>query len=401
MHKRTVLITSSTYPLDERDPSPRFVHELARRLAKHFRVYVLAPSTPESVPVVRYDGVVILRHRYFFKSLELLAQRNGMIENLKRQPLLLLLVPLYCVAQLAYLRRIRKRIHVDIINAHWLYPQTLIAILGRMAGFLSQPILGTVHGGDLFSLKMLAPLKQFVLNRSDHSMVVGCHMKRYCELKLGIKESRVSVRSMGVDLKGQFTNQGLERNKDFIFVGRLAEKKGISVLLEAISLLALRNRRVGLSVIGGGDDLPLVKKRVDALGLIDQIQFLGKLPNSALPSHLNEHRFFIFPSIVAENGDQEGMPLSPVEAQGCGCIVISSDLDSTSDYLEHGKTGFTFKAGSSESLADMLEYVLDSGIDLEKISDEARQSAVQHFDWENVVLEYVNQLTKLIRENEG
>ena len=93
MEKRTVLVLASTYPsFLENDVTPRFVHDIAKRLTTRFNVIVSTPHLPQSKCFEVRDEVRIYRYRYFLKRYEHLAD-GAMLPNIKNNPLLLLQVP--------------------------------------------------------------------------------------------------------------------------------------------------------------------------------------------------------------------------------------------------------------------------------------------------------------------
>lgn len=400
MKKPTLLISTSTYPLCSDEPSPRFVHELASRLSQYYRVVVLAPSVNSGKLVSRIDRVVIVRHRYFVKRFEILAQRNGMLENIRQSPIILFLLPFYIVSQLHYLLYLNRRLKPSAINAHWLYPQGLIAVVSRLLGIVKAPLVCTVHGGDLYSLPRLNIIKKFVINRCDSVCVVGKHMVEFIQNTLGARPLRLHWRSMGADLSDRFT-PGIPPlvQKDFVFVGRMAEKKGVPVLLNAIKILSDRNVDCFLTLVGGGEQLVEMKMLAKKLTINHMLHFCGRVSHLELPSLLRGHRYFIFPSVIAKSGDQEGMPLSPVEAQGCGCVVIASDLVSTPEYVINEKTGYTFPAGDAVALADVLQRALRiSPEKYQSLQEAGRASAISKYDWSAVCSFYVNEIDSLLSQ---
>src|SRR5690606_26031112 len=104
-------------------------HELARRLTQRFRVIVLAPHAQGAKRREMLDGVEIRRYRYAPERLETLVNDGGIVTNLRRASWKYLLVPGFVLIQAWQAWRLVSRRRVDVIHAHWLIPQGLIAAL--------------------------------------------------------------------------------------------------------------------------------------------------------------------------------------------------------------------------------------------------------------------------------
>ena len=131
--KPTLLVLTSTYPRWADDPEPGFVHELAKRLTNHFRVIVLGPHAPGASATEVLDGVEGVRYRYAPDRLETLVNDGGIVTNLRRDKWKLLLVPGFVLAQSWCTWRLVRTGSVDVIHAHWLIPQGLIAAMLRLS----------------------------------------------------------------------------------------------------------------------------------------------------------------------------------------------------------------------------------------------------------------------------
>lgn len=397
--KASILISASTYPISNEDATPRFVHELAKRLKSKYRVFVLAPALPGSVNISRFDGVCVIRHQYFFKNWQVLTHRNGMLDNLKHNRFLYALVPFLVASQILALRCLTNRIRPSLINAHWIYPQGLAARLSMLFNWVKCPLVVSVHGGDIYSLKKLNFLKRWILKGSQLTLLVGKNMLGFAEVDLRLPRQHLAVRSMGVDLQEKFRllTPLSERKGEFIYVGRIAEKKGIPTLIEACEQLLKLREDFTVSIVGGGDKLEAYREQVFAKNLSNNVIFMGKMNHNQLPQQLNAHKFFLFPSIVTSSGDQEGMPLSPVEAQGCSCVVISSDNPAAHEYIESGVSGLLFRMGDSNALANVMNQALNlSDEERRKLAESGRSHALKHFDWQRVCDDYFDHFSRAI-----
>ena len=203
-NKEKILITATTFPLNETDSQPRFILNLARTLNQYYQTHVLVPRGKGARQQERIEGVNVTRYPYFFRSLESLVYGGGILENLKQSKAAYLQIPFLFLAQFLAVFSIVKREKIQLVNAHWIIPQGLIAILVKKLLIKNLKVVITSHGADLFSLrgKLLTRLKKWVLESADGVIVVSSAMKRFCYDEIKVKpQADIQVRSMGVDLE--------------------------------------------------------------------------------------------------------------------------------------------------------------------------------------------------------
>ena len=397
-----VLVAASTFPRWENDSEPAFVFELSRRLSDSFDITVLAPRSPGSKETETIAGLGVIRFPYFLKPWENLATHSGGIVNrLRANPFNYLLVPFFLIGLFLAIFRLLRTEQFDMIHAHWIVPQGLAVVLAVALLRKKIPVICTSHGGDLYTLrgKFFRLLKQRVIERCDALTVVSRAM-RETVVEMGVSPDKVEVISMGVDLVHFYTpDPSVHRsNRELLFVGRFVEKKGLHVLLSAMPKIIEKYPDVHLTVAGDGPLKGQVKQITRRNGLSDKVHFLGMLPQSELPALYRRAAIAVFPFIIAESGDQEGLGLVVVEAMGCECPVIASSLPALKDTVEHGKTGLLFEPGNPEILAQEIIQAFQNPEKRAKMAVNARQYVLERFDWGNVAGQYAGLYFKHIRD---
>ena len=139
-----------------------------------------------------------------------------------------------------------------------------------------------------------------------------------------------------------------ERRREFVFLGRLVEEKGLDILLRALSRLRQRELRPQLTVVGSGPELEKWQDLTRHLDLDDQVQFRGPQTGSELAATLNQHQTLVVPSRYDE-------PFGVVALEGiaCGCAVIASSGGGLPEAV--GPCGITFRNGDIAALEQALE----------------------------------------------
>jgi glycosyltransferase involved in cell wall biosynthesis len=401
--KPHILVLTSTFPRWENDPKPAFVFELSRRLKTYFDITVLCPRTPGAKDQENMAGLQVIRHPYFFRNLENLTnQDGGILHQLTSNSLNYLLVPFFLMGQIRAIIKLIRKEKIDAVHAHWIIPQGFAASIALMITRKSLPLICTSHGGDLYGLQgiIFEQIKRWIIKRSQHLTVVS-HAMKDTVVDMGIPEHKVAVISMGVDLKEKFvpTSHNIRASKMLLFVGRLVEKKGLNILIDAMPRILARFPDVQLTVAGSGPLEANLRKQCRSLGLTDQVAFLGSQPQSKLPGLYQQAAMAVFPFIRAKDGDQEGLGLVVIEAMGCGCPVIASDLPAVRDTVKHGKTGWSVTPGDSIVLADRIITALENPDQLRNMADPARNRVVELFDWQIVAKNYTRCINAVLTEN--
>ena len=145
--------------------------------------------------------------------------------------------------------------------------------------------------------------------------------------------------------------EGVERDRDFIFVGRLVSDKGVDTLLEAFAEVVKTRPESRLTIVGGGDDEPALRELKKRLELDANVEFAGVQRGEALARLLNGHRVMVVPSRW-----EEPYGIVALEGLACGCFVVGSERGGLKDAI--GPGGLTFPNGDAESLATAMRKSL-------------------------------------------
>ncbi len=401
MRKRPVLLVlASTYPRWRGDYEPGFTHELTKRLAEDFDVIAVVPSAPGAASHEILDGVEVIRYRYAPRCFETLVNDGGIVANLRRHRWKLLLVPTFVLAQAWRAWRVLRIRQVDLIHVHWLLPQGLVATWLQVLSRRALPYLVTSHGADLFALRgpWLRALKRHVVRRAEAVTVVSQAMRDELA-RLGADAGKVTVRSMGVDLAERFTpDESVERaSHELLFVGRLVEKKGLRHLIDAMPAILAAFPMAGLTVAGFGPEESVLRQQVRKLGLEASVSFIGAVPQADLPTLYRRASVFVAPFVQASSGDQEGLGLVVVEALGCGCPIVASDLPATRDVMLDTTAYVRVLPGDSDALARAVTDIFIRSEIYRRGVEACREPLMQRFDWHAVSRDYARMLKACLR----
>jgi glycosyltransferase involved in cell wall biosynthesis len=129
-------------------------------------------------------------------------------------------------------------------------------------------------------------------------------------------------------------------------VGTFKRQKGHEYLVAATAEVAPRDARLHVLLVGDGELLPDIRRRVTAAGLDDRVHFLGTRRD--VPALLAASDSFVLPSLW------EGLPVALVEAMASGLPVIATEVSGTSQVMVPGRTGWLVPPGDASRLAEAM-----------------------------------------------
>ena len=387
-------------------PTPRepdldiFTAQLADALSIRYRISVVRP-----VPwCPDLAGVRNLRVGRAYAGLPF-AYRRGNIEVFHPRYLLAPKTPLILQSWLQFvfisrfMRRLHREKHVDAINAHWIYPDGVAAT--RIAESIDTPILLTALGSDI------NVSGEFKWRRRQISRALGTAKgasgvsRALAErlIALGSPPYRTHYIPNGVN-KALFTpaqteeravlchNVGLDSTRRYlIFVGRLHPVKGLTYLVEALSILHQDGRLdFDTLLIGGGELENALRTAIDERGLEKLVRLVGEVSHSAVRDWLRIGHAFCLPSLM------EGMPNVVLEALACGLPVVASSVGAIPDVV-NSESGILVPPGDRDAIAEALDQVMGRSWDRGRI---ARDSGTP--DWYAVAEMYAKAIDEIIAE---
>ena len=274
----------------------------------------------------------------------------------------------------------------------------MIALLARTLTRSRAKVLCTSHGGDLYGLKgaVFSRVKKMVADACDHLTVVS-HSMRVDLMKLGVESRKVSVIPMGVDLRRRFVPPSVpSRAESLLFVGRLVEKKGLRYLLEAMPKILKRFPRSTSRWSETARAVSNLEKLASDFGLRARVRFLGALKNEELPAVYQRAGIVVFPSMVSDDGDREGFGLVLVEALGCGCACVVTDLPAMMDIVQNNRTALVVRQKKPGELADAISTLLSNAGLQSAMAEEGRKHVLKHFDWDIIAEQYRSTVLRLM-----
>lgn len=200
----------------------------------------------------------------------------------------------------------------------------------------------------------------------------------------------------GIDVsRYRFTPRPPQTTHLVLAVGRLVEKKGFATLLNACDILKRRQLPISCVIVGEGplrNPLTLLQWR---LGLSDCVRFVGQYPHEMVVTLMECADVFVVPSVIASDGDRDGLPNVILEAAALGAPIVASRLPGIAEFVEDEVTGLLVEPHDAAELARAIERVCTLSPLKARVTLNARRKVVEQFD----VRENVARLAELFRNS--
>jgi glycosyltransferase involved in cell wall biosynthesis len=273
---------------------------------------------------------------------------------------------------------------VNRLHAHFLHtPASVTRYAALMRGVAWT---GSAHAKDIWTTPEWEKREKL----ASCEWLVTCTAANLAHLEALAPPGRVELVYHGLDFS-RFSPQGKNssgrdgRNPAdpviILSVGRLVEKKGTDVLLEALARLpATVHWR--LVHAGGGPLKGMLEARARALGIAARVEWRGARTQTELLAEYRAADLFALASRVARDGDRDGLPNVLAEAQSQGLASVATRVSGIPELIEHGRTGMLVAPGSPEELAHALGELIADPVRRRALGEAGRHRVSEKFGLE-------------------
>jgi glycosyltransferase involved in cell wall biosynthesis len=166
---------------------------------------------------------------------------------------------------------------------------------------------------------------------------------------------------------------------------RLQKIKDHKTLLRAFAILKNRapHRKLLLRIAGDGETMAELKAMAAQLGIGNEVEFCGMLNEKELHEFMNSLHIYVHATLG------ETMSNSIMQAMACGLPVIASDVWGVNNMIVNGGDGLLFKSENAEDLSRAIDEVVSNDVLREKISVNARTTAIQKYSHYRLLENYM------------
>ncbi len=238
----------------------------------------------------------------------------------------------------------------------------------------------------LFSL--LARLEGMNARRADRVLTTS----RYCRDRIArhyrVPAANIAIVPEGIDV-GEWRAALVaapprrDLRPTILCVARQYPRKHVADLIAAFALLCAHVPDARLRIVGDGPEHAALVALAQALGVAEQVVFLGGIPDPAVRHEYSHCDLFCLPSV------QEGFGIVLLEAMVAGVPVVSTTAAAIPEVVQHGVTGILVPPSEPHSLAGALLLLLTDHERRARYSA-AAHTAVMDYDWNRVTNRFLS-----------
>lgn len=281
-------------------------------------------------------------------------------------------------------RSLTKRRHYDVVQAFFGIP------CGLIAWRLGPPFIISLRGSDvpgynsrfrLFDHLVFTRLNRLLWRRA-RAVIANSEGLRRLALKTAPNQP-IKVIPNGVDTE-EFLPVSVPVKRPFTILSasRLIRRKGIEYLIEGFSGFLMNNKIARLVLVGSGDLEPILRRRVEELGISSAVDFRGVVAHAQMPTVYQSADVFVLPSL------NEGMSNAILEAMACGLPVVTTDTGGAAELVDR-RNGIIIQKENAAAITRALREVAAAPGQGVALGLASRQRA-KLFSWPAVANHYYN-----------
>jgi glycosyltransferase involved in cell wall biosynthesis len=286
---------------------------------------------------------------------------------------------------IGYVRRLHQQHRFDCIDAHYVYPDGLAAVLiGRSLGI---PVVVSARGTDIHTFPGFTTIRPQIRWTLRHAAAVVAVSHSLASIMRDLEPMLNDVQIIGNGVDGQrfFREDRLAareklglnpQDRIVVSVAALKPVKGPDLLVRATSLLKKKSfTNCKVLFVGAGPDLSALQQLAKQLDCADICQFVGAVPNEQLRT------YFSAADVSCLASRQEGWPNVILESLACGTPVVATAVGAVPQLLANPELGIIVEPGPEAICAGLLRALQQEWNPL------AISAYAQGHTWENVAAE--------------
>jgi 1,2-diacylglycerol 3-alpha-glucosyltransferase len=275
------------------------------------------------------------------------------------------------------LNSVISEVKPEVIHSHNLHPH--LVQLTNWRNKFGYKLIAELHhptiNFDFFIQKMLLPFVAYLLRWKSSSVdafITHTDLERNWLISKGIDRERIKVikppmiSSQLISLQEESLSIG-DYSADLLYLGRIVPKKGLHVLLKALSLVKDANLVVAGSAEGGY--IRKLRKFAEDAGIRERIRFLGPIAERDKLRLITSHKVLVCPTLADYH------PIVLVEAQALGVPVVATRVGAIPKIVMDGETGLLVEPNNVQGLAKAIETLLNNDALRLRFSRKAREFA--------------------------
>jgi colanic acid/amylovoran biosynthesis glycosyltransferase len=270
----------------------------------------------------------------------------------------------------------------DVIHCHFGPIGKFVAKL-RDTGALAGRLVTVFHGVDVSAYVRDRPnYYRSLFAVGDMFLPISDLWQRKL-IELGCDPCRTIVHHMGVDVRRyplQIRRYDPRRPLRLLTVGRMVEKKGIEYGLRAVAEMTRQGVSVRYVLVGDGPLRSGLENFSRRLGIASCVRFLGWQDQMAVSALMEASDALLAPSVTTAEGDQEGIPVTLMEAMASGLLVVATAHSGIPELVKHDHSGLLVPERDVPALVEAVMRLLYTPELWPRMSRAARARVLDEFE---------------------
>lgn len=272
--------------------------------------------------------------------------------------------PLTVLKILTSIRQIIKKNDISIVHTH----HRMAAFYIRLLKLVHPKLIHVYTAHNVFNDKL--PLYGFALKNAQN-VAVGEAVNKNLKEDVGITDSRVIYNGVVLKETDDQVNEIISYGGIKLgCIARLSEQKGLTYLLDAMSLLTVKDIR--LFIVGDGELRNELENKVKELDLQDSVTFLGYRKDIA--ECINSFDFCVLPSVF------EGFGLVAIEAFMNGKTIVATDIPGLNEVVTK-ENGILVPAKDPVALASAIDKLATDATLRQELASQAKKDYENRFSY--------------------
>ncbi len=268
---------------------------------------------------------------------------------------------------------LRRRNEFDILQCMMIYPMGFLGyVVNKITGL---PYFAWIRGGDYYLMNDIWWKRSMMRCVLNDTLVLAQSEEIHQDVTADFSDIDCNIEVLGnaVSIPDKTAS-----GEGVLYVGRLAPKKGLEYLIEAMAEVDS-----DLTIVGDGSERARLERhaaKTDA-----KITFEGEVDPDEVDDYYESAAVFVLPSI-----EGEGMPNVILEAMAWGLPVVATDSGGVPTLIKDGHNGYIVPMHDADALADRINAVLADEDYRRKLGQNARTFVSENHSWDTLCSELEN-----------
>jgi colanic acid/amylovoran biosynthesis glycosyltransferase len=285
-----------------------------------------------------------------------------------------------------HLAKVLPKRGIRHVHAHFASHATTMAYIISSLSEITYSF--TVHGPDVFVHRML--LREKIAGARFIRSISMFNKAFLCGLFPAATEGKIEVVHTGVNpevyeqaamhYEKAPAEPSPKRKLRLLSVAALTPSRGFPFLVDACARLVRAGAEIECRIVGAGPLREPTEQWIAQHGLSEAVKLVGLLPQHEVARLMGEADVFVLPSVIAVDGQMDGIPVSLMEAMAAGKPVIASTISGIPELVKDNVNGILVDAAYAGRLAEAVQRLYADPLLRERLGRAGQLKVRQAFD---------------------